>query len=99
MALFRGQQYDDSNANHVFVCNHPGFAQAGLASFNLQTLASFAQNKILCDNLIASFRKFGLSTTYTYTIEVELSDGAKDTRTVVENFSFFKVRCITISYF
>lgn len=91
MALFRGQQYDDSNANHVFVCNHPGFAHAGLASFNLQTLASFAQNKILCDNLIASFRKFGLTTTYQRTIEVELSDGTKDTRTEIIDFSFFRV--------
>ena len=62
MALFRGQHFDQVDANHIFVCNHPGFIHAGLASFNLQTLSSFSKNRVLCENMLKSFRKFDLPT-------------------------------------
>ena len=60
MSLFRGQYYDMTPANHVFVCNHPAMLYAGLSSFNLNTIGQFTRNPILQKNIIMGFRRFGV---------------------------------------
>ena len=60
MSLFRGQYYDMTPANHVFICNHPAMLYAGLSSFNLNTVGQFIQNPVLQRNIVNGFRRFGV---------------------------------------
>ena len=60
MSIFRGQYYDLTPANHVFVSNHPAMLYAGLSSFNLNTVGQFIQDPLLQQNIVRGFKKFNI---------------------------------------
>lgn len=60
MSIFRGQYYDLTPANHVFVSNHPAMLYAGLSSFNLNTVGQFIQNPLLQQNIVRGFNRFNV---------------------------------------
>jgi len=60
MGLFKGQFFNNTQQNHIFVCNHPAMTYAGLSSFNLNTARSFIGNKVLTNNIYKSFSRLGM---------------------------------------
>ena len=60
MGLFKGQFYNTTPANHVFVCNHPALLYAGLASFNMNLIEQFVDDYKVLNNLYAGYRRFGV---------------------------------------